>query len=88
MKFELQSGTMYINDEPFGTIKECEIVESNIDDKKIVGIDLAKSADMTLECNVTNWNTIMKLFGLKWYQRMWIRIKWFFRNATHKRKVD
>lgn len=75
MSFELQSGTMYINSDPLGTIRDCEIIESNIDDKKIIGIDLAKSSDMTLECNVTNWNAIMKLFGLKWYQRMWIRLK-------------
>lgn len=32
--------------------------------------------------------TAMKLCGLKWYQRMWIKIKWFFYNIVHKRKVD
>ena len=90
MGFELQSGTMYINGEPFGEIKECEITESSIDDRKIIGIDLAKSSDVTLECDCANWNwnTFMKLCGLKWYQRMWIKIKMFFYNATHKRKVD
>lgn len=86
MGFELQSGTMYIDGKPFEGIKECEITESSIDDQNIIGIDLAKSSDMTFDITDFNWTNYFKAIGLKWYQRTWIRIKWFFRDIVHKRR--
>lgn len=79
MVYRLQGGNFYVDGELLGTIKECEITSSEISDERVIKISSPQCQTATFSGELNNYN-VMKLFGFKWYQRMWVRIKYFFRK--------
>lgn len=81
MVYRLQGGNFYVDGELLGNIKECEITSSEISDKRVTKINSPQCQAATFSGELNNLSRdVMKLFGFKWYQRMWVRIKYFFRK--------
>lgn len=79
--------TFYFNDTPIKGIVDVEMEESEPNNFKPLRFDPNKETTFSGAVNINN-NTFLKVVGFNWRQRMWIRVRTFLYNITHKRRID
>lgn len=82
----MDNDTFYFNSGPIRLV-DIEMEESEPNNFKPLKFDSNEEVTFSGTVNINN-NTFLKILGFSWRQRMWIRVRTFLYNITHKRRID